>query len=62
MDLDNSKRLLDKYEEGGGQKTIGTQNNTYILATREEVMQSILDTAEKKNAKDVVVEVIEPET
>ena len=59
MDLDNSKRLLDKYEENGGQKTIGTQNNTFIVATREEVMKAILDKAEKKNAKDITVEVNE---
>lgn len=44
LEIDNSKKLLEKYNDGTPNSKIQTQNN-FIIATREEVMKAIVDKA-----------------
>lgn len=57
MDLDSSRKLLDKYD---GNTTITNQTNI-LVASREEIMKAILDKSESTNVKqDDVIDIIDP--
>jgi hypothetical protein len=56
MDLDSSKKLLDKYD---GNTTINQTN--ILVASREEIMKAILDKSESTTVKvEEVIDIVDP--